>query len=217
MTNKVTNMIDINEVVEIKRDMDLFQTHGYGIVSQTVMTMKGLTMQAKALYCYLQTYKGKDSMVYPSQKTIMSDLAIGDIKTLRRYMKQLQEFGLIKIQKTFDKSKGQYSNNVYYIAESFSNMEKWKNEYAELKNATTKKETEIVEVVVKEDSKTKEEIKDEIAEVEIQNILSSEHGEIAQKRFNQLGLIDDYFCNADMTYKLNSLKETLRQVDKIYL
>lgn len=201
------NVLDINDVIQTKKNENLFTTQGYGIVSKTVMTMKGLHPMSKCIYAYFQTFNGNDNMIYPSQKTMMADLEIKDAKTLRKYLNQLEEFGLIKIQKTFNKEKNQYSNNVYYIAEEYSVMEKWKKEYQEKKSKEESKET--TKGSTKEEIPSVESIAENKAVERLNELLQQPKG---LERHQMLLIYDDDYSLGDTRTRVKILSKVMRDI-----
>lgn len=138
-------VIDFNKVQAdaILIESTSFQSFGYGIVSQYVMKNKNISINAKGLYAYLASCAGNDKQTYPNQTTICKDLGIKKIDTLRKYMKELQKEGFIKVIKTTKKSL--FYKNVYLVADDTRTQEIWKEEYKDGK--------EIEEVEVLEENK----------------------------------------------------------------
>lgn len=126
---KLINGIDFNLIQNeaIVYENTSLQSFGYGIISQYVTTMKDLSIQAKGVYSYLVAFAGNDKQTYPSQSRMCSDLGIKKTDTLRKYIKELQAKGLIKVYKT-KRNKIHYKN-VYIIADDTRTISAWKNEY----------------------------------------------------------------------------------------
>ena len=126
---KLINGIDFDLVQNdaIVYENTSLQSFGYGIISQYVTTMKGLSVQAKGVYSYLVAFAGNDKQTYPSQSRMCSDLGIKKTETLRKYIKELQLNGLIKIYKTTRNS--MHYKNVYAIADDTRTVESWKSEF----------------------------------------------------------------------------------------
>lgn len=141
----MSKVIDFNKVQAdaILIESTSFQSFGYGIVSQYVMKNKNISINAKGLYAYLASCAGNDKQTYPNQTTICKDLGIKKVDTLRKYMKELQAEGFIKVIKTTKKSL--FYKNVYLVADDIRTQEVWKEEY--------KKGKEIEEVEVVEENK----------------------------------------------------------------
>ena len=128
---RLINGIDFNKIENnaIIHEKTSLQSFGYGIISQYVTTMKGLSLSAKGIYAYLVAFAGNDKQTYPSQSRMCSDLGIKKVDTLRKYIKELQAEGLIKIYRT--KKNNIHYKNVYVIADDTRTIEIWKEEYAE--------------------------------------------------------------------------------------
>lgn len=128
---KLINGIDFNKIENnaIIHERTSLQSFGYGIISQYVTTMKGLSLSAKGIYAYLVAFAGNDKQTYPSQSRMCDDLGIKKVDTLRKYIKELQSEGLIKIYRT--KKNNIHYKNVYVIADDTRTIEMWKLEYIE--------------------------------------------------------------------------------------
>ena len=128
---KLIDGIDFNKIENnaVVYENTSLQSYGYGIISQYATTMKGLSLQAKGVYAYLIAFAGIDKQTYPSQKRMCYDLGIKKEDTLRKYIKELQATGLIKIYKT--KKDNIHYKNVYVIADDTRTIEQWKLEYQE--------------------------------------------------------------------------------------
>lgn len=105
------------------------QSYGYGIVSQLVTKDRDISVAAKGVYAYLVSCAGNDKQTYPSQEKMCYDLNIKNVKTLRKYIKELQAKGFIRIVKT-KKNNIQY-RNVYLIAMDTRSIEVWKRQFEE--------------------------------------------------------------------------------------
>lgn len=141
----MSKVIDFNKIQAdaILIESTSFQSYGYGIVSQYVMKNKNISINAKGLYAYLASCAGNDKQTYPNQTTICKDLGIKKVDTLRKYMKELQKEGFIKVIKTTKKSL--FYKNVYLVADDIRTQEVWKEEYKDGK--------EIEEVEILEENK----------------------------------------------------------------
>ena len=103
------------------------QSYGYGIVSQYVTKNKNISVSAKGVYAYLVSCAGNDKQTYPKQTTMCYDLGIKKVDTLKKYIKELQKEGFIRVVKT--KKNGMYYKNVYLIATDTRSIEVWKRQF----------------------------------------------------------------------------------------
>lgn len=126
---KLIDGIDFNLIENdaIVYENTSLQSFGYGIISKYVVAMKGLSLQAKGVYSYLIAYAGNDKQTYPSQSRMCDELGIKKVDTLRKYIKELQMHGLIKVYKT--KKGNIHYKNVYVLADDTRTIEVWKEEY----------------------------------------------------------------------------------------
>jgi hypothetical protein len=145
------NLIECDEILFEKTSL---QSYGYGIVSQLPMKDRELSIQAKGVYSYLVSCAGNDKQTYPTQEKMCYDLKIGKVDTLKKYIKQIQARGYIKIVKT--KKGNLHYRNVYLIATDTRTIEIWKREFEE------GKEIEAAEVITEnKKSLTYGEVKDD--------------------------------------------------------
>lgn len=120
------NLIECDEILFEKTSL---QSYGYGIISQLPMKDRELSIQAKGVYSYLVSCAGNDKQTYPTQEKMCYDLNIGKVDTLKKYIKQIQARGYIKIVKT--KKGNLHYRNVYLIATDTRTIEIWKREFKE--------------------------------------------------------------------------------------
>nr|DAE54149.1 MAG TPA: helix-turn-helix domain protein [Caudoviricetes sp.] len=127
----MAKLIDFDIVAcdEILFESTSLQSYGYGIVSQLVTKDRDISVAAKGVYAYLVSCAGNDKQTYPSQEKMCYDLNIKNVKTLRKYIKELQSKGFIRIVKT-KKNNIQY-RNVYLIAMDTRSIEVWKRQFEE--------------------------------------------------------------------------------------
>lgn len=152
----MAKLVDFNliECDQILFEETSLQSYGYGIVSQLPMKDRELSIQAKGVYAYLASCAGNDKQTYPTQEKMCYDLKIGKVDTLKKYIKQIQARGYIKIVKT--KKGNLHYRNVYLIATDTRTIEIWKREFEE------GKEIEEAEVVTEnKKSLTYGEVKDD--------------------------------------------------------
>lgn len=120
------NLVECDEILFEKTSL---QSYGYGIISQLPMKDRELSIQAKGVYSYLVSCAGNDKQTYPTQEKMCYDLGIKKVDTLKKYIKQIQARGYIKIVKT--KKGNLHYRNVYLIATDTRTIEIWKREFEE--------------------------------------------------------------------------------------
>ena len=57
----------------------------YGIVDFKTMTNTSLSIQARAIYCYLACYANKNNTAFPSRERILSELGLSKNGYYRHY------------------------------------------------------------------------------------------------------------------------------------
>ena len=152
----MAKLVDFNliECDQILFEETSLQSYGYGIISQLPMKDRELSIQAKGVYSYLVSCAGNDKQTYPTQEKMCYDLGIKKVDTLKKYIKQIQARGYIKIVKT--KKGNLHYRNVYLIATDTRTIEIWKREFEE------GKEIEEAEVITEnKKSLTYGEVKDD--------------------------------------------------------
>ena len=127
----MAKLVDFNliECDQILFEETSLQSYGYGIISQLPMKDRELSIQAKGVYSYLVSCAGNDKQTYPTQEKMCYDLGIKKVDTLKKYIKQIQARGYIKIVKT--KKGNLHYRNVYLIAADTRTIEIWKREFKE--------------------------------------------------------------------------------------
>ena len=127
----MAKLVDFNliECDQILFEETSLQSYGYGIISQLPMKDRELSIQAKGVYSYLVSCAGNDKQTYPTQEKMCYDLGIKKVDTLKKYIKQIQARGYIKIVKT--KKGNLHYRNVYLIAADTRTIEIWKREFEE--------------------------------------------------------------------------------------
>jgi hypothetical protein len=84
---------------------------GYGMVQTEVMKLKGLSIEAKAIYCLLASYTGSKEYCFPKIETMCEDLGVSE-QRFYKHIRQLKEKNLIKITKLYGDMR---NNNKYEI------------------------------------------------------------------------------------------------------
>jgi len=83
---------------------------GHGVIQRDIMSMNGVNVFSKAVYCLLVSYAGDKDTCYPSIVKIAENLEISK-PTVIKAIKELEDKKLVIITKV--KSKNGYKNNVY--------------------------------------------------------------------------------------------------------
>lgn len=88
-------------------------SRGFGIAPRIVMRDKRLSVEAKAIYCYLQSFAGSNLKAFPNRSTILEELNISKNRYYK-YLNELIEYNYIRIEreKTESNWKGR---NIYII------------------------------------------------------------------------------------------------------
>lgn len=219
----MSKVIDFNKVQAdaILIESTSFQSFGYGIVSQYVMKNKNISINAKGLYAYLASCAGNDKQTYPNQTTICKDLGIKKVDTLRKYMKELQAEGFIKIIKTTKKSL--FYKNVYLVADDTRTQEVWKEEY---KNGKEIEEVEVLEENKKvvpaptdtTTNKTDKKFKDDSIICEDDKNMQEENIDLEEIALNRLREIYPNFdFKEDSTKKILIKNEVMKLKERLLL
>lgn len=87
---------------------------GYGMIQTDIMTLKGVSIQAKALYALLASYTGSGDYCFPSIKTISENLEISE-KLVYKYMKELKENNLVIVSKLYKDLRNHHQYELCYI------------------------------------------------------------------------------------------------------
>ena len=92
---------------------------GYGMVQTSIMKMKGLTIQAKAIYALLASYTGSNEYCFPSLETIGNDMDLSRPMIIK-YLKELENIGLIRKTKLYPDNKMKKHNKyeIMFLEES---------------------------------------------------------------------------------------------------
>lgn len=94
-------------------------SQGYGNVPKLVMRDRNMSIGAKAVYAYFNSYAGGGDTCFPSISLICADLCISK-GTLSKYLGELKNNGYITIEQI--KENGRFSHNVYTIVNVIVNV-----------------------------------------------------------------------------------------------
>lgn len=85
---------------------------GYGTIPKLVMQDRNISIGAKAVYAYFNSFAGGGDSCFPSRKLISLDLGIS-APTLSKYLNELRDNGYITFEQV--KENGRFSHNVYML------------------------------------------------------------------------------------------------------
>ncbi|MCF8267937.1 MAG: helix-turn-helix domain-containing protein [Ignavibacteriales bacterium] len=83
---------------------------------QTFIRDKNISLQAKSLYLYLNTYADKEGKAYPALARILKETGCS-VNTFYKYLKELKTHGYIKTSKQ-NTDQGRYERTIYQITTS---------------------------------------------------------------------------------------------------
>lgn len=90
--------------------MEGVNAKGYGVLPQSVMFDRDLSVQSKAIYAYFVSYTGAGRTIFPKRETILSDLKMSK-NTFYKHFNPLVENGYIKISK----ARSFKNKNIYTV------------------------------------------------------------------------------------------------------
>lgn len=85
---------------------------GYGTIPKLVMQDRDISIGAKAVYAYFNSFAGGGDQCFPSRSLICADLGIS-IPTLSKYLQELKDSGYIYYEQV--KENGRFSHNIYTL------------------------------------------------------------------------------------------------------
>lgn len=91
-------------------------TGGYGTIYKQVMKEPNLSIEAKAIYCYLSSYAGGKDIAFPSIGLICHELNISE-KRFYKHRKELLDKNIIS--KTRERTNNGFSKTIYTINHHF--------------------------------------------------------------------------------------------------
>lgn len=87
-------------------------SNGFGIAPKTVMRDRRISAEAKAIYCYFQSFAGSSGKAFPKRETILADLGMSKDRYYK-HLKQLTDLDYIRLEKSGEQAlKGR---NIYVI------------------------------------------------------------------------------------------------------
>ena len=109
---------NIKDILKVEGIM----SQGFGIAPKIIMRDTRLSIEAKAIYCYLQSFAGSAGSAFPSRETILSELQISKDRYYK-YLNQLIEYGYIRVERQ-ETATGWKKGNVYVIVANPEEREK---------------------------------------------------------------------------------------------
>lgn len=124
--NNDNNFIQINGVM----------SQGYGFSPKAVMKDTRLTIEAKAIYCYMSSFAGSGLSSFPSVKLQLHDLSISE-KRYYKHRKLLEDLGYITIKQTrikLESGKVVNDKNIYTLEQFPTPKSKEEIQKSDIKN-----------------------------------------------------------------------------------
>ena len=85
---------------------------GFGIAPRIVMRDHRLSIEAKAIYAYFQSFAGNRESAFPARDTILNELSISKTRYYK-YLNQLIEYDYIRVER--EENDGWKGRNIYVI------------------------------------------------------------------------------------------------------
>lgn len=84
-------------------------------IPEALLKAKSLSLGAKVVYGRLTRYAGQNGLCYPAVNTLATEIGL-EVRQTRRYISELEEFGLIRRLKRFSgEDKSQTSNGYEFL------------------------------------------------------------------------------------------------------
>lgn len=113
MYNSTKGMEDIKQLITerniVIKGADALTVSGFTQVPNAILKSKKISPAAKLTYAMLLSYAWQNDYCFPGQTRLASDIGVTD-RSVRTYLKELEEKGLLKI-----KQQGQGKPNMYYL------------------------------------------------------------------------------------------------------
>lgn len=99
----------INERNIVIKGADALTVSGFTQVPNAILKSKKISPAAKLTYAMLLSYAWQNDYCFPGQTRLADDIGVTD-RSVRTYLKELEEKGLLKI-----KQQGQGRPNMYHL------------------------------------------------------------------------------------------------------
>ncbi len=86
---------------------------GFGMAPRLVMRDTRLSIEAKAIYCYFQSFAGNAEKAFPKRETILNELQISKNRYYK-YLQELIDYDYVRIQREEDENSWK-GRNIYVI------------------------------------------------------------------------------------------------------
>lgn len=103
-----------SQIADIQRNIEIVGADpatagGFTQVPNFLLTNQALSVGAKLTYAMLLKYAWHESACYPGQEKLADDMGTGE-RSVRRYLAELEEFGLLEVQQ-----RGLGKTNLYKL------------------------------------------------------------------------------------------------------
>lgn len=88
-------------------------SNGFGLAPRIVMRDKRLTVEAKAIYCYFQSFAGNSDQAFPKRQTILEDLGMSKDRYYR-HLQLLIDCDYIRVERQKDENNWK-GRNIYTV------------------------------------------------------------------------------------------------------
>lgn len=88
-------------------------SQGFGLAPKIVMRDTRLSIEAKAIYCYFQSFAGKTAQAFPKRETILKELKIGKNRYYK-YLQELIQYDYLRVEREKDENNWK-GRNIYII------------------------------------------------------------------------------------------------------
>ena len=112
---------------EIKNDKSI---RIYGVIYKDIMRTKKLTGVSKLIYSYLISFSGGQDKVFPGIELMADELGFSK-KTIIKHRKQLEDIGLLTVEKVITKNG---HKNIYHLKD----IDFWNDKNNSIKNNNSK-------------------------------------------------------------------------------
>lgn len=143
---------------------------GFGIAPQLVMRDSRLSIEAKAIYSYFQSFAGSSNTCFPSREVILRELNISKNRYYK-YLNELIEYNYIRVEREKSKNGWKEHNTYVIVANPDSNLTEPINKKADTKVTSSQCETKLEKRQKSTSSQSETKLESEIiSDKEIENL-----------------------------------------------